>query len=481
MNGDRLNIIFYKYTILFIIINAFFVFHESLYFALIPLGVAIILLSFFSLDKVLLLIVFLVPFSVPLREFIPNLPVDFYLPTEPLMVGVLLVFIFKILYQRKFENRIIRHPVSIAIAANLIWILITSITSTMPVVSLKFFTARIWFVIAFYLLGTQLFKNFENTKKFIWLYVVSFTAIIFYVLNRQYESGLFNQVAANYVVSPFYSDHTSYGAMLAMFIPVLLGFEFASEYSSQTKFLIFFVLLIFLVAFIFSYTRAAWISFAGMIFIWLLIKFKLKLRTVLLIFTGLTTFFFIYKSEILIKLSLNKQDSSKNIEKHLESIANVTTDASNLERLNRWSCAIRMFNERPVFGWGPGTYMFKYAPFQLSYEKTIISTNAADRGNAHSEYIGPLAESGALGMVTFIMILITTVYTALKVYLHSKKKEIKMLSLCLLLGLITYFIHGLLNNFLDTDKASVPFWGFIAIIVAMDVYHTSEEKNLNYK
>ena len=351
----------------------------------------------------------------------------------------------------------------------------------MPVVSLKFFTARIWFVIAFYLLGTQLFKNFENTKKFIWLYVVSFTAIIFYVLNRQYESGLFNQVAANYVVSPFYSDHTSYGAMLAMFIPVLLGFEFASEYSSQTKFLIFFVLLIFLVAFIFSYTRAAWISFAGMIFIWLLIKFKLKLRTVLLIFTGLTTFFFIYKSEILIKLSLNKQDSSKNIEKHLESIANVTTDASNLERLNRWSCAIRMFNERPVFGWGPGTYMFKYAPFQLSYEKTIISTNAADRGNAHSEYIGPLAESGALGMVTFIMILITTVYTALKVYLHSKKKEIKMLSLCLLLGLITYFIHGLLNNFLDTDKASVPFWGFIAIIVAMDVYHTSEEKNLNYK
>ena len=33
------------------------------------------------------------------------------------------------------------------------------------------------------------------------------------------------------------------------------------------------------------------------------------------------------------------------------------------------------------------------------------------------------------------------------------------------------FIHGVLNNYLDTDKASVPFWGFIAILVALDLYH----------
>jgi hypothetical protein len=36
---------------------------------------------------------------------------------------------------------------------------------------------------------------------------------------------------------------------------------------------------------------------------------------------------------------------------------------------------------------------------------------------------------------------------------------------------MTYFIHGVLNNYLDTDKASVPFWGFIAVLVAIDIYH----------
>jgi hypothetical protein len=40
-----------------------------------------------------------------------------------------------------------------------------------------------------------------------------------------------------------------------------------------------------------------------------------------------------------------------------------------------------------------------------------------------------------------------------------------------LIGLISYYFHGLLNNFLDTDKISVLFWGYTAMLVAMDVYH----------
>jgi len=35
-----------------------------------------------------------------------------------------------------------------------------------------------------------------------------------------------------------------------------------------------------------------------------------------------------------------------------------------------------------------------------------------------------------------------------------------------------------LNNFLDTDKASALFWGFTAAIVALDVYHTREQKRV---
>ena len=41
------------------------------------------------------------------------------------------------------------------------------------------------------------------------------------------------------------------------------------------------------------------------------------------------------------------------------------------------------------------------------------------------------------------------------------------------LGLVTYYLHGALNNFLDLDKASVPFWAFTAMIVVLDIKHAS--------
>jgi O-antigen ligase len=177
-------------------------------------------------------------------------------------------------------------------------------------------------------------------------------------------------------------------------------------------------------------------------------------------------------SDIVMNLESNRQDTSDDLGEHLKSISNISTDASNLERLNRWNSAFRMFNERPVFGFGPGTYSFMYAPYQLSSEKTIISTNAGDMGNAHSEYIGPLAESGFLGMLSFLAVSIAIVATGWRLYQRMEKGPQRAVILAVLLGIVTYLIHGTLNNFLDTDKASVPFWGFAAMLVAADIAHS---------
>ena len=51
-----------------------------------------------------------------------------------------------------------------------------------------------------------------------------------------------------------------------------------------------------------------------------------------------------------------------------------------------------------------------------------------------------------------------------------KDKDISNLAMAFTLGLFTYYVHGIFNNFLDTDKLSVPFWGFTAVIVALDLY-----------
>jgi len=176
-------------------------------------------------------------------------------------------------------------------------------------------------------------------------------------------------------------------------------------------------------------------------------------------------------------LERNNEESSSNLIEHFSSISNITSDASNLERINRWSCAVRMFRDKPLLGYGPGTYMFKYAPYQLTKERTIISTNSADGGGAHSEYLGPMAESGLPGLLTFIMILGTLFYTAFHAFERVKEVKTKAWLTGALIGLISYCIHGLMNNFLDTDKASVPFWGFSAMIVAIDLWSRRESRS----
>jgi O-antigen ligase len=181
--------------------------------------------------------------------------------------------------------------------------------------------------------------------------------------------------------------------------------------------------------------------------------------------------YFIYQQQIIDRLEKNKQDSSVNYTQHIESMLNVSSDASNLERINRWKCALRLFSIHPNLGWGPGTYQFFYGPYQMSREKTIISTNEGNKGNAHSEYLGPLSESGWPGLLSVLMLFTVIIITGNRVYQSAATAEVRILSLITLLGFISYFAHGIMNDFLDTDKASIPFWGFAAILVALDLYH----------
>jgi O-antigen ligase len=463
--------LFYIISVSFVLLNVFFmVKRNTMVINALPFILAILLVVIFSFDKIIYLIALFAPLSVTLSEIMPGFGFDMYLPTEPLILGLLIVFILKVFSERGFDKQILTHPVSLAIYVNLTWIFLTSLTSTMPVVSLKFLFSRIWFVAVLYFLTAKLFSEGKNIEKYIWLYVISLIIVIFYTLYRHLGYGLWNKEVANFVCNPFYKDHTSYGAALAMYLPFLMMFSFAGFVSRKEKIFSVVAMLILFVGFVLSYTRAAWLSFfaAGVVFA--VIKLNVRFKPLFITFISLIAFFILFQNQILMSLEQNSEQSSADLKTHISSMSNITSDASNLERINRWSCAIRMFEDKPVFGFGPGTYMFKYAPYQLNENRTIISTNSADGGNAHSEYLGPLSESGVLGMLTFLLIIGTVIYTAVHTYMRLKDKRLKSIVLATLIGLITYYVHGFLNNFLDTDKLSVPFWGFTAMIVAIDIY-----------
>jgi len=293
--------------------------------------------------------------------------------------------------------------------------------------------------------------------------------VIFYSTYRHLGYGLWDKQAAHFVMDPFYNDHTAYGAAIAMYLPFLFGFSFTKIYSPWIRVFVRVSLGILMMGLILSYARAAWLSMFTVLVVWAIMRLKIRFKHLFVTFIVSLLLIVVFQNQILAYLERNNTESSANLADHLSSMSNISSDASNLERLNRWSCAIRMFKDKPVFGYGPGTYMFQYAPYQLTGDRTIISTNSANGGNAHSEYLGPMAESGFLGPISVLILFAVVIFSGIHAYSRTSDKRLKTLVMGALLGLMTYYIHGTMNNFLDTDKLSVPFWGFTAIIVAIDI------------
>jgi len=465
-------LLFWGILIFFVAANTVMLALEIFYVPLVPAVLLFMVLAFVSLDKYLLAVVFFVPISVPLSALVDGLSINMYLPTEPLLAGLLLLYLVKYLKGDRLDIRVLRHPVTLAIYFHLAWLFITSITSTDPLVSFKYMFSRFWFITGFYLLASQIFRQEKKMYTYLWLFIIAFTGIIIYTIVNHAQYGLNNQMMAHSVSKPFYNDHTSYGAVLAFILPVLVAlFMFIKREEINTRFLMALLILLFVFATVISYTRATWVSILGSLGIWAIIRLRIKFEIVLLGAILLVSFFFSIRTQLMLKLEQNRVESSGEITEHVQSISNISTDQSNLERINRWSCAIRMWKDKPLFGFGPGTYQFEYGRYQRSYEKTRISTDFGTMGNAHSEYLGPLSEAGVFGLLSILLIIGTTIYTGLRVHFSAMRRSIRIFSLAVMVGLFSYYLHGLLNNFLDTDKVSALFWGYTAMIVAMDVYH----------
>jgi O-antigen ligase len=135
-----------------------------------------------------------------------------------------------------------------------------------------------------------------------------------------------------------------------------------------------------------------------------------------------------------------------------------------------------MFIDKPVTGFGPGSYMFVYGRYQVTSEMTRISTNHGEKGNAHSEYLMYLSEMGLPGLIIFILIIYIAISKAIRIFHQANDKAIKWLTLGILTGFISYIFHGNFNSFIDTDKASVLFYGFLAFVAAVEIFHIDRVK-----
>jgi len=94
---------------------------------------------------------YLLMVSIPLSMEVP-LPGGFAtdLPGEPLIIGLLLIYIVYLLrYPEKINGRFITHPITLVILVHFVWTVATSMTSEILVVSTKFSLSKFWYIAVF--------------------------------------------------------------------------------------------------------------------------------------------------------------------------------------------------------------------------------------------------------------------------------------------------------------------------------------------
>lgn len=469
---------FYIIVVSYILLNTYvFLFDRGMFYPvnMIPVFLLIIFLALTDIEKVMYIMAFSTPLAITLKELGMSEGLNLSLPSEPLMIGMTILYLLNQLSSGFTAKEVLKHPLTVIILIQLSWMVFTGITSELPVISLKYILSRIWFLTSCYFMATYIFKNFNSIKIYVLAYAIAL-AIVAIITTVKHAAYGFDEKTADWIVSPFYNDHTAYGAVLAMFIPVMGGMVFMKTVSFPVKVLCLSLLGVFLISIVVSYARAGWLSLAVSLGVLATLILRIKFRTLLITIVTSVILFLSFQSEIIMILGKNNTDSDGDFMANIESMTNISTDVSNMERLNRWYSAIKIFEDYPCLGTGPGTYQFLYAPYQKSSLITEISTNFGNKGNAHSEYLGPLSEQGILGAIIVLILVFYIMHLGYRLVYEIKDRPLKIFTISIVMGISTYFVHGLLNNFLDSDKASVPFWGFLAILLCIDIYHKKQEK-----
>lgn len=436
----------------------------ALYFTLTCCAIIIFGLLIYASRWYFLALVGLIPISLDAALFGGA---KLNLPAEGLLLGGILVWLY---FNRSYLNgfrTVIRHPIVVLFGLLFLTELFSGLLSNYIDVSLKRLFIHVLFFLGFFV-TIQSFRTAKELREPFLAYAVGLVPVMILTLITHAHYNFAPQAVFS-ICQPFYNDHTVYGACMAFVIPLLFiliaGYR-EMDLTKRKRFWLILLTVLILVSEVLALSRAALLSLIVAVFFYLLLRYRVTFRNLLLGIVGLLALVWVFSNDIYSAVERNESVSNDGeLVNHFSSVANVKNDASNLERINRWICAFRMFEEHPVLGFGPGTYQFEYNRYQTLSNKTYISTNLGDRGNAHSEYLAFLSESGIIGFVLFLAIVLLSLHYGMQNHYALKDGFLRRLNLGVLLGLVSYYFHGIFNSFLDQSKLAFLFFTALGIIV----------------
>ena len=130
---------------------------------------------------------------------------------------------------------------------------------------------------------------------------------------------------------------------------------------------------------------------------------------------------------------------------------------------------VRMFRDKPVFGWGLGTFPTVYPQFRTFYTNFFVN-------EAHNDYLQMLAEMGVLGFGVVVWFVLVVYFRALKKIGNWTSDVSGAVTLACTLGFTGILVHSLVDFNLQIPANAAIFYVFSTISAAPPLFQRSRKR-----
>ncbi len=320
-------------------------------------------------------------------------------------------------------------------------------------------------VIGSFLFWRNELNSFKKNNKYFYslLIVILFCAVYGLVIHfkfpdqilwtERYTDAYEGRLRSTYIC-PNHFAH-----LIQMIIPFCIAYLSIGKSYLSLKLLSFYSVIIFIPTLFLTESRAGWIgTIVSMIVLVCLFAFNKskKLFYITIIVTPL----------IAISILILSWNFSETFQRRMSPVVEfiqgqveggIGSESKDF-RPQTWSDTIVMIKNKPILGYGPGTYNFTFPPFRENFKGERIIT-----GHPHNEYLELISDYGLIGLILFSIAWMTSIYILFKNSINSKEKRHKIIGF----SAISMVVGTMVHSFFDFQMHIFPnamVFGFLLSI-----------------
>ncbi len=430
-----------------VILGASLAFFADSQLLILPFLGILALTTFASLDYALYILVAFLPFSI---RFIMASGTEMQVPTEPLLAMMMVAVILRwIIIKNRGEQS--KFPLRLSMIIYAAGVCLSLINTTHLYASVKGgFRA-----LAYMMLSVVVYNVINSKRRLRNLFIASIVpatvAVVWTAIFLADRLKMWRYTSA-YEGLPF-TSYAHYGSFVVAILMILMA-RAVYDKGSYDHVMWRGLLIIYVVAMCLCFSRGVWLAFImSMGFLLLQRSEGIRSKKFLIIAGSIAFLVFILSIPQLSHLVISRASTIFSM-----------SYGSNRERLLRWATAVSMFLKHPILGAGYGSFAFSFVN-----NPEILGAKSRFGMGAHSEYLQVLAETGIIGFIGWMGIIVTFFLHGFGLLRKIDKK--KMIWRSLIIGIMSaefaLLIHFFVNNLVQSYIVGVPFWLLMGLLPAI--------------